>query len=404
MIYLDNASTTKPDPRVVQAMLPYLEGNYGNPGTVYSFGREAEKAVSKAREQVAEYIGAKPDQIIFTSGGGEANNMVIKGTLKSMEIAGRFMTMYSSIEHDSIMNAVNDLKYENNWFGFTEITPSDHGDNGVSIGRDDVEKAVYRIKLVYGDRATGLVSVMHTNNETGIRNDIEEIGKYCHEHDIMFHTDCVQAAGCEPLNVDKIGCYFMSLSSHKIHGPKGIGALYVRNKTSISPLIFGGENQEFGLRGGTENVPGIVGFGKACEILTNDPANNSKYISDLRKRLYDGIVGRLSTYGLQNIVHINGNLNLDNLGKTMNLRFDGIDGQTLMLLLDSNGVCVSTGSACNSHETKPSRVLKSIGLTDEEAMSSIRISVSRMNTVDEIDTAAGIIADSVYSLHSVANG
>ena len=143
---------------------------------------------------------------------------------------------------------------------------------------------------------------------------------------------------------------------------------------------------------------------KACEILTNDPANNSKYISNLRKRLYDGIVWRLSTYGLQDIVHINGNLNLDNLGKTMNLRFDGIDGQTLMLLLDSNGVCVSTGSACNSHETKPSRVLKSIGLTDEEAMSSIRISVSRMNTVDEIDTAAGIIADSVYSLHSVANG
>lgn len=404
MIYLDNASTTKPDPRVVQAMLPYLEEGYGNPGTVYSFGREAEKAVSKAREQVAEYIGAKPDQIIFTSGGSEANNMVIKGTLKSMDSAGRFMTMYSSIEHDSIMNTVNDLKYENNWFGFTEITPSNHGADGVFIGRDDVEKAVYRIKLVYGDRATGLVSVMHTNNETGIRNDIEEIGKYCHEHDIMFHTDCVQAAGCEPLNVDKIGCYFMSLSSHKIHGPKGIGALYVRNKTSISPLIFGGENQEFGLRGGTENVPGIVGFGKACEILTNDSENNLKYISNLRRRLYDGIVWRLSTYGLQDIVHINGNLNLDNLGKTMNLRFDGIDGQTLMLLLDSNGVCVSTGSACNSHETKPSRVLKSIGLTDEEAMSSIRISVSRMNTVDEIDTAAGIIADSVYSLHSVANG
>ena len=142
MIYLDNASTTKPDPRVVQAMLPYLEESYGNPGTVYSFGREAEKAVSKAREQVAEYIGAKPDQIIFTSGGSEANNMVIKGTLKSMDSAGRFMTMYSSIEHDSIMNTVNDLKYENNWFGFTEITPSDHGDKGVSIGRDDVEKAV----------------------------------------------------------------------------------------------------------------------------------------------------------------------------------------------------------------------------------------------------------------------
>ena len=404
MIYLDNASTTKPDPRVVQAMLPYLEESYGNPGTVYSFGREAEKAVSKAREQVAEYIGAKPDQIIFTSGGSEANNMVIKGILKSMEIAGRFVTMYSSIEHDSIMNTVNSLKYGNHLFDFTKIIPSDHGTKGVSVGRDDVEKAVSRIRLVYGGGVTGLVSVMHTNNETGIRNDVEEIGKYCHDKDIMFHVDCVQAAGCEPLNVDKIGCDFMSLSSHKIHGPKGIGALYVRNKTSISPLIFGGENQEFGLRGGTENVPGIVGFGKACEILTNDSENNLKYISNLRKRLYDGIVWRLSDYGLHDIVHINGNLNLDNLGKTMNLRFDGIDGQTLMLLLDSNGVCVSTGSACNSHETKPSRVLKSIGLTDEEAMSSIRISVSRMNTVGEIEAAAGIIADSVYSLYSVANG
>lgn len=404
MIYLDNASTTKPDPRVVEAMLPYLEESYGNPGNVYSFGKEAEKAVSKAREQVAEYIGARPDQIIFTSGGSEANNMVMSGTLRSIYAGGRFAIMYSSIEHDSIMNVVNNLECEYDLFDFVKIIPSYHGINGVYVGRDDVEETASHIKLMHGGGVTGLVSVMHTNNETGIRNDVEEIGKYCHEHDIMFHTDCVQAAGCEPLDVDKIGCDFMSLSSHKIHGCKGIGALYVRNKTSISPLIFGGENQEFGLRGGTENVPGIVGFGKACEILTNDPANNSKYISDLRKRLYDGIVGRLSTYGLQNIIHINGNLNLDNPGKTMNLRFDNVDGQTLMLLLDSNGVCVSTGSACNSHETKPSRVLKSIGLTDEEAMSSIRISVSRMNTVDEIDTAAGIIADSVYSLHSVANG
>ena len=183
-----------------------------------------------------------------------------------------------------------------------------------------------------------------------------------------------------------------------------LAPLRVRFASQNRPVCSAVCNQEFGLRGGTENVPGIVGFGKACEILTNDSENNLKYISNLRRRLYDGIVWRLSTYGLQDIVHINGNLNLDNLGKTMNLRFDGIDGQTLMLLLDSNGVCVSTGSACNSHETKPSRVLKSIGLTDEEAMSSIRISVSRMNTVDEIDTAAGIIADSVYSLHSVANG
>lgn len=406
MIYLDNASTTKIDPKVLEAMMPYLTEEYGNAGTLYGLGRKSAEAIAKARKQVADLIGASPEQIVFTSGGSESNNMVFAGVKEHLLSIGRTHIVTTAIEHDSVLNAVKGLCETQDIVDGMCTKPAFDAEyimpwNNYCIPADAVIDAMDEV--TESGTITGIVSVMHTNNETGIPNMfIEKIGEACRERGILFHTDCVQAAGCHRLNVNEIGCDFMSISSHKIHGAKGMGALYIKDKSIMSPMIYGGHAREFGLRGGTENVAGIVGFGAACEILQRNLEHDIEYISWLRKLLYNSICSHLIDLGIENILHINGDVNLDSIGKTLSVRFDNVDGETLLLMLDARGVCVSSGSACRSHESEPSHVLTAMGIDEEDARNSIRLSLSRMNTEKEVLEAAKIIAECVgmLSLHS----
>ena len=382
MIYLDNASTTQVDPRVLQAMMPYLTEEYGNPGTLYGLGRRAEKAVSKSRRRVADFIGAKPEQIIFTSGGSEANNLVFYGLEKSVFSEKRYIII-SEIEHDSLLKAAERAS-KNCGLHTIYLATNNSGYIEPRLVEETLDK--YNGEVV-------LVSIMHTNNETGVSNDIEAIGRICRNHKVLFHTDCVQAAGCSLLDVNKMNCDFLSISSHKIHGAKGVGALYVRDRKYLNPLILGGNSQEFGLRGGTENVAGIVGFGEACRVAQEYLSEHPEPIEEDLKQIIIGTLKELGTLDFR----INGEWNS---GKTMSIYFEGVDAETLLLMLDSQGVCVSAGSACRSHENKPSRVLMAMGIDAEEARNSIRISVSRMNTKEEMVQAAKIIADCVKILRN----
>lgn len=381
MIYLDNAATTQLDPRVLESMMPYLTTQYGNAGTLYKFGRAANTAVQEARARVAQFIGGNQDNIIFTSGGSEANNLVFHGVKDYLKRIGRTHILVSAVEHDSVLRAAESLTKD----GFdVEYIPV--------LGNGTVPSAAVERAL----RAdTGLVSVMYVNNETGVENPVDDIGSICLKHDILFHTDCVQAAGCHPIDATNIGCSFLSISSHKIHGPKGVGALYVKDTSLLSPLICGGHDQEFGLRGGTEDVAGIVGFGKACELSSAQLTEDRTTVSMLKQRFVTELQGHLG----DDAVHINGT-SLLAPGKTINLRLDGVDNESLILMLDNMDICVSAGSACQSHESKPSHVLTAMGLTTEEARSSIRVSFSRMNTVDEVMDAARIMASFIDVLHS----
>lgn len=382
MIYLDNASTTQVDPRVLQAMMPYLTEEYGNPGTLYGLGRRAEKAVSKSRRRVADFIGAKPEQIVFTSGGSEANNLVLYGLEKSVFSEKRYI-ITSEIEHDSLLKAA-------------ERASKNCGLHTIYLATNNsgyIEPRLVEETLNKYNGEVGFVSIMHTNNETGVSNDIEAIGRICRNHKVLFHTDCVQAAGCSLLDVNKMNCDFLSISSHKIHGAKGVGALYVRDRKYLNPLILGGNLQEFGLRGGTENVAGIVGFGEACKISQEHLAENPEPVEEKLKQIIIGTLKELGTLDF----HLNGEWNS---GKTMSIYFEGVDAETLLLMLDSQGVCVSAGSACRSHENKPSRVLTAMGIDAEKARNSIRLSVSRMNTEEEMVQAAKIIADCVKILRN----
>lgn len=383
MIYLDNAATTQVAPEVLDAMMPYLTSEYGNAGTLYSFGRSAADAIQKARAQVATLFGCTPDHVLFTSGGSESNNTVFKGLRHKLTEQGKKHLVISATEHDSVLKAAESLTKDG--FYITYIKPGSDG----CISTKAVEAAIHE--------DTGLVSVMFVNNETGVVNDINEIGRICRQHEVMFHTDCVQAAGQYELSVHKNDVDFASVSSHKIHGPKGVGALYVREKDFL-PLVCGGAEQEFGLRGGTENVPGIVGFGTATNIAVENMHDDLISVSMLKQRFYMALLENFSRLDLPtDCIHVNGHPVIEP-GKTLNLRFDCVDAQTLLLMLDASGVCVSAGSACRSHEAEPSHVLMAMGLTADEARGSIRISFSKYNTADEVESAAKSVASCVYSL------
>lgn len=385
MIYLDNASTTQVDPEVIDAMMPYLTDQYGNPGSIYSFGRSARKAVEKSRAQVAAYIGAEPDQIVFTSGGTESNNTVFASLENYLRGCGKTHIISTMLEHDSVLKAIKALCIKPEFYS-TFIHPNAQG----SVEINDIIGEI--------DEKSGLVSVMYVNNEVGSENPVEEIGAFCKSHDILFHTDCVQAAGSHEIDVKKIGCDFLSMSSHKIHGVKGVGALFVRKKSLLSPIIHGGNKQEFGLRGGTENVPAIVGFGKACEIAAKKQHETDVLTSSLKQIFYSSLLEKLKEIGLEDIVHINGDLIIKH-GKILNIRFDTVDSETLLLMLDAKNICISAGSACRSQENEPSRVLLSMGIEPEDARNSVRISFSRMNTEEEIEEAAKTMAECVRILH-----
>ena len=387
MIYLDNAATTQIDPLVVEAMMPYLTEQFGNPGSLYKLGRDAKAAVEKARAQVARLMGAKPEQIIFTSGATEANNMVFEITRPFLERTGKTHVVTSQIEHKSVLKSVQRLVDKHNFDAtFSGLSRS------MSNLPDSISESI--------TPKTGLVSIMYANNEIGHAFDVRLIGKLCKKHDVLFHTDCVQAASCRPINVERIGCDFATISSHKIHGPKGIGALFVKDPDMWEPMILGGDSQEFGLRGGTENVASIVGFGKACElIMQHQTLAEQDRLEAMKTAFISSLDIKLNQYGLDNVWMVNGCSRTAT--KTISFRVNGVDAESLILMADNAGVCISAGSACNSRLNEPSHVLTSIGLTPDQARSSFRVSFSRMNTVDEAAKAAEIIADCIATLLTI---
>lgn len=361
-------------------MMPYLTSEFGNPGSLYELGRHAAAAVDEAREKTAMMFGCPKENVRFTSGGSEGNNLIIKGLLPTLGGAGRKHIITSQIEHESVIKAVDSCAKTG--FCVTAVKPNDRG----CITADEVRDALHP--------DTGLVSIMYVNNETGVRNEIEKIGMLCAERGIIFHSDCVQAAGNFKIDVDQFGLDFATISAHKFHGPKGVGAIYARVPTLLVPQISGGKMQEFGLRGGTENVPGIVGMGKACELAVGYlPAAAEENKKKLSHFIYE-LCGSGAHFNTPMEDMIAGT-------KTVSIQFDGIDNETLLLYLASRGIYVSAGSACMSHEVKPSHVLTAIGLTQEQARSTIRVSISRMTSYDELTAAGRAIKSYVQTVREV---
>ena len=377
MIYLDNAATTKVSQEVRDAMFECMENNYGNPGSIHSAGRDAYKAVWEAKVKLGNIINGEPEHVIFTSGGSEANNLALMGISSHLEQLGLTHIITTAVEHKSVLNPLKQLSFDGR-FDVTYIKPDEDG----SI-------SLQKIKDSITDK-TGVLSVMGVNNETGNLHDLKALGDLCKREKLFFHTDCVQAFCQTPIDVDKFEIDFLTASAHKIHGPKGVGMLWCRFNHMIDPIILGGE-QEFGLRAGTENVPGIVGFGVAAELaakrIESEKNEHARKINELNRRLFSE---------LGETIHINGTPYEGS--KTINYRFDGVDGETLVLALNAAGIMVSAGSACNAHSAEASHVLKAYGLTDRESRSSIRISLSRYTTMEDIIVAADRIIQSVRML------
>jgi len=358
--YLDNGATTRTDPKVVEAMLPFFTERYGNPSSIHQMGQEAKRGMEEAREVIARKLNAKYDEIIFTSGGTESDNLAIKGVaLANKEKGDHIIT--TKIEHPAVTNTCKALEKQ----GF-KVTYLDVDKQGF-ININQLEKSI--------TPKTILVSIIHGNNEIGTIQDIDAIGDICRKHNIIFHIDAVQSFTKVPIDVKKTKVDLISMSSHKIHGPKGVGALYVRKGTRISQIADGGSH-EFRLRAGTENVPGIIGFAKAVK-LTSD--SDCRRIAKLRDRLISGIRKEIQD------TKINGPEGDRRLCNNVNIAFASIEGESLGSYLDIDGICTSTGSACSSHSLQPSHVLVAIGLSKELANGTIRMTLSRFTTAEEID-------------------
>ena len=381
MIYLDNASTTQVDTSVKDLIDKYLYENYGNAGSVHSFGAESKRAVDVARNQIATSLITSQENVIFTSCGSEANTLAIVGLanhLQSLHLNHIITTKY---EHHSVLNAMKEMERR----GF-EVTYLDVP-NGLVQYKDFVA-------AVRDD--TGLVSIMYVNNELGTKNDIKPIYEFCKKREILFHSDCVQAIGTETIELGKTAD-MVSISGHKIHAPKGVGCLCTLYKNFLSNTIFGGQ-QEFGIRPGTENVASIVAFGQAMQNLSE----NKEQISTRIDTVSLGFGGRLLQLSEKQGFKFECNTSSNrNTSKILSLRFNNIDAETLVIMLGERGVCVSAGSACSSHSSEPSHALKAIGLTDEQARSTIRVSFSEYNTVTEAHEAAEIVADCVSLLNCI---
>lgn len=377
-IYLDYAATTPVSPEVMQAMEPYFRECFGNPSSIHGTGREAHKAMDRARKQTAEAIGAQAREIRFTGGGSESDNWALKGTAFAMRQKGNHI-ITSAIEHHAVLHTCQWL--EKQGFQVTYLPVDGEG----RVDPAEVEKAIRQDTI--------LISVMTANNEIGTVEPVREIGRIAREHGVLFHTDAVQAAGAIPINVADMQADLMSLSGHKIHGPKGIGALYIREGVRIDPLIHGGE-QEMGMRAGTENVAGIVGMGKAMELATANLEERSRRIAGLRDRLILGIQERIDG------VRVNGSRRT-RLPNNCSLSFDGIEGEALLLRLDLAGIAASSGSACASGSVDPSHVLMAIGLKPEEAKGSLRLTLGDETTGEEIDETVVKVAEIVEDLRSM---
>ena len=360
-IYMDNAATTRVKPEVRDAMLPFYDEVFGNPSTIYYYGREAHKALDHARQQVAAAIGADKDEIYFTSCGTESDNWAIKGAAFAHQKKGNHI-ITTAIEHHAVLHTCAWL--EKHGFEVTYLPVDEYG----RVNPADVEKAI--------TDKTILITIMFANNEIGTMQPIKEIGALCREKKIPFHTDAVQAVGHVPINVKEMNIDMLSLSGHKFHSPKGIGALYVRRGIPLKNLIEGGQ-QEKGKRGGTENMPGIVGMAAAMKEAIDHMDENMTKITALREKLITG---------LEKIPHskLNGDRNIRVPG-TVNFCFEGIEGESMLLLLDANGIAASSGSACTSGSLDPSHVLLALGLPHEVAHGSLRLSIGEYNNEAEID-------------------
>ena len=372
-IYLDYAATTPTNPEVVKTMLPYFSDAFGNPSSIYSYGQEAKGAMEEARDNVAALIGAQSEEVIFTSGGTEADNFALKGVAFGSVSKGNHI-ITSSIEHHAVLETCKFL--ERRGFSITYLPVDAYG----TVDPDDVRRAI--------TDKTILISVMHANNEVGTIEPIAEIGKVAKEAGVYFHTDAVQTVGHIPVDVNEIKVDLLSMSAHKLYGPKGVGALYIRKGTKLISFIHGGE-QESGRRASTENVSGIVGFGKAAELARQEMNGEAERLTYLRDRLIKGVMERIDH------TRLNGHP-IMRLPNNVNVSVDYVEGESILLNLDLEGICASTGSACSSSNLEPSHVLLALGLSPEQAHGSLRLTLGKWTTEEEIDrvldTLPGIVA------------
>lgn len=378
-IYLDNAATTKVDKEVYEAMHPYFEESYGNPASVYRFAGKIKANVDAARKQVADFIGASPEEIYFTGGGSESDNWALKGVAFANKEKGNHI-ITSKIEHHAILHTCEFL--EKNGY---EITYVDVDENGV-VKLDELEAAIRP--------ETILISVMFANNEIGTIEPIKKIGEIAKKHGVYFHTDAVQAYGHVPINVDEMNIDMLSASGHKLNGPKGIGIMYIRKNVKLVPLIHGGA-QERNRRAGTHNTPGIIGFAKATELAAAKMEKRSAYERELRDYLIDRVEKEIP------YTKVNGS-RTDRLSNNANFSFRFIEGESLLIMLDQNGICGSSGSACTSGSLDPSHVLLAIGLPHEIAHGSLRLTLSYENTKEEMDFVVDRLKEIVARLRSMS--
>jgi cysteine desulfurase len=373
-IYFDNSASTPVLPEVLEAMRPYFGERFGNASSIHHHGQETRSAVEQARGSVAALVTCRPAEIVFTSGGTEADNLAIFG------IAGAGdHVITSAVEHHAVLNGCKHLETQGGDVTYLPV------DGRGLVNPDDIRRALRP--------STKLITVMTANNETGVLQRVEQIGRIAAEADVYFHTDAVQAVGKAPINVDGIGCDLLSISGHKLHGPQGVGALYVRKGTKLEAMLYGGRHER-SRRAGTENVPGIVGFGKAAELAQARMAADESNLAGVRDRLERALLS-IDSAG------VNG-AGTPRVPQTLSIYFDGIEGEALVIALDLKGLAVSTGAACSSGAIEPSHVLTAMGLTPDRARSSIRLSLGEQNTMEEAEIAIALVAETVARLRELS--
>ncbi len=379
-IYLDYSATTPIRPEVLEAMHAYFMDIFGNASSIHTFGQEARKALEESREKVAKILGALPEEVVFTSGGTEATNLAIKGGLRSKRIRGN-QVITSSIEHHATLNTCQQLEREG--FKVVYLPPDQHG----KLDPGDVERAI--------TDKTVLISIIHANNEVGTIQPVEEIGEIARDKGVLFHTDAVQSVGKIPVNVDDLNVDFLSLSGHKVYGPKGIGALYVRKGVSFEPLFQGGHHER-NRRPGTENIPSIVGLARALELAGEEMDHVSSKINNLRDTFWEAIETQIEG------AHINGHPR-DRIPSILNVSFDGVAGDSIIINLDLKGIAASTGSACTSGALEPSHVLLAMGVSRGRVQGAVRFSLGRETTQEELDYTVIVLGETIRHLRSIAS-
>lgn len=378
-VYFDHSATTPVDPQVVEAMIPFFSEKFGNPSSIHSFGRETKVALEEAREKVSAFCNVRPADIYFTSGGTESDNMAIKGVAYEFKKKGRHI-ITSQIEHHAVLHCCEYL--EKDGFEVTYVRPDKYG----MIHPEAVAEAIRKDTI--------LISIMHANNEVGTINDIDKIGALARERGVLFHTDAVQTFGKLPIDLELLPVDLLSVSGHKIYGPKGVGVLYIRKGVRLAPLSHGG-GHERGRRPGTENIPGIIGLAKAVELRQQRMNQENEALKKLRDGFYEKLTQAIPR------LHLNGHPN-QRLAGHLNVSFEGIEGEALLLSLDLKGVAASSGSACTSGSLDPSHVLAAMGMKPELARASIRFTLGRENTEEDVDYVAGILPEIVQRLRSMS--